>query len=184
MNRLTEPHTRLRIRALDAFLVTCISSMVLILVAIPFSGAVATAIVIVPTPPVPFTDMVLSASDTPDPVQSGDLLTYNIVASNLGPLEATNVNVKIDLPGGTNKPHVLLVSVTTDQGACGVPDKNLKLECGLGSVDTGDSVAIAIVLEVTDRAKGKLNMNSRVDASERDRDGANNRVKAVTTVQN
>lgn len=184
MKLLIDRTPSFRLKPLEAFLIALVSGLVLFLVAVPFSGAVAAAVVIVPTPPVPSTDISLSVTDSPDPVQVGESLTYDIVVSNIGPISATNVALTVDLPGGSKKPRVTNVTVATTQGSCGVPNSQLKLECQLGSIAPGNAVVTTIVVEVTARAKGTLKTTSGIDASERDTNREDNQVKSITTVQN
>ena len=176
-------HTRYRLRPMEGFLIACASVLVLFLVGLPYSGAVASAIVIVPTAPVPSTDVALSVSADEGPVQAGDLLTYDAEISNVGPIEATNVNVDIDLPGRSKKPDVTVVSVDSTQGTCEVPDGGLKFRCALGSVPAGFTAQIEIVVQITDGANGTLKASFNVNASERDTDPPNNRVRTATAVQ-
>lgn len=184
MKRFIEGTPSFRLKPLDAFLVALVSGLVLFVVAVPFSGAVAAAVVIIPTPPVPSTDISLSVTDSRDPVQVGELLTYDIDVSNIGPISATNVALTVDLPGDSKKPRVTNVTITTTQGSCGAPDSQLKLKCQLGSIAPGNTVVTTIVVEVTARAKGTLKTTSRIDASERDTNRKDNQVKSITTVQN
>lgn len=66
------------------------------------SSAVAISTVALPT-----ADLAVSLADAPDPVLSGNLLTYSITLSNLGPATATNVTLLDILP-----PGVTVVSAT------------------------------------------------------------------------
>src|SRR5262249_35220591 len=61
-------------------------------------------------------DLLITKTDSPDPVNLGAPLTYTITVSNLGPNAATNVVVTDPLPAS-----VTFSSVTTDKGSCAAP---------------------------------------------------------------
>ena len=48
----------------------------------------------------PSADLSLTKSDSPDPVQAGELLTYSLGVHNAGPQSATGVVLTDTLPGG------------------------------------------------------------------------------------
>lgn len=173
-----------RLTVVETFLMSSLSALLVFLAVIPFSGAVASAVHIGPTPPVPKTDLAVTVLDVPDPVESGEELTYTVTVSNLGPIEATNVKLSDDLPGNARKPSITFVSVATGQGTCVGPEgSGLKLTCSLGQIDPGGVVVITIVVEINPAARRTLNNKASVDASQGDLNRGNNRVTTITSVQ-
>jgi uncharacterized repeat protein (TIGR01451 family) len=95
-------------------------------------------------------DLAVINSDSPDPVVSGQRLTYTITASNTGGATATGVTARDQLPAS-----VQFVSISTTQGTCtrtasGSPKtKNGTVTCSLGSLAAGDTATITIVVTAT-----------------------------------
>ena len=83
-------------------------------------------------------DVAITKSGSPNPVLQGQTLTYTLVVTNNGPLEATGVVVQDTLPT-----QVSFVSASTTTGIClqvaGVVD------CNLGNMSVGATATITIV---------------------------------------
>jgi len=106
--------------------------------------------------------VVASVSDSPDPVPHGDTLTYTIVVSNVGAVEAENVLVRAGLSGVDN---LSLASATASQGfACSpaVDPLATPIDC-TGDLLGGQSTIVTIVLQVDAGAVSPLQLDVSVD---------------------
>lgn len=128
----------------------------------------------VPTTPPPSegADLSITKSGKPDPVVTGNNLTYTITATNKGPSSATGVVVTDTLPVG-----VTLSSSSTTQGSC---SGTSVVTCNAGSLAKGTSVTITIVVKVT--KEGVLGNAADVIGNETDPNLNNNTATQVTTV--
>jgi uncharacterized repeat protein (TIGR01451 family) len=86
----------------------------------------------------------ITKQDAPDPVVTGNNLTYTIVAGNVGPSDATNVQVVDTLPPGA----VSFITAIPSQGSC-TNNGNISVTCNLGTIAAGNSVTIIIRVKVT-----------------------------------
>jgi uncharacterized repeat protein (TIGR01451 family) len=119
------------------------------------------------------TDLSLTKTASPSPVQATTPLTYNMNVFNHGPtVVATGVRVTDTLP-----PGVTLVSATATQGACSGTDTVI---CDIGTLTMGGGVAVTIV--VSPQAPGELSNTATVSGNEPDPDPSNNTETAVTLV--
>ncbi len=116
-------------------------------------------------------DLVLTHTATPNPVSTGENLTYQLTVANSGPEAATSVVVTMTLSAGTS-----LVS-STPQGACQGTDT---VTCNLGVIDNGANVVVTII--VTPGVAGDLSQQAQVSTGSTDPNGANNSVSMNTTV--
>src|SRR6187551_2183192 len=73
-------------------------------------------------------DLRITKTDNPDPVNVGSTLTYTILVQNLGPDTATGVTVTDQLPKGVD-----FVSATATAGQCA--RKGKKVTCDLGGLN-------------------------------------------------
>ena len=120
----------------------------------------------------PAADLSLTKADSPDPVSTGEKLTYTITVTNNGPSDATGVALTDELP--TAAPHI---SATTTQGAC--DESNDTVTCDLGTLPNGGAATVTIVVSAP--APGTLSNTAAVEANEIDPDTSNN--SAVETTQ-
>jgi len=120
----------------------------------------------------PAPDVVVTMSDSPDPVTFGSNLTYTITVTNIGELPATGVTLTDTLPAGAT-----FVSATPTAGSC---SGTTTITCGLGTLNGGATVTVTIV--VTPPA-GTITNTATATLNETD-NPANNTATAETLVDN
>jgi uncharacterized repeat protein (TIGR01451 family) len=120
----------------------------------------------------PAPDVVVTMSDSPDPVTFGSNLTYTITVTNTGELPATGVTLTDTLPAGAT-----LVSANSTAGSC---SGTTTITCGLGTLNGGATVTVTIV--VTPPA-GTITNTATATLNETD-NPANNTATAETLVDN
>jgi uncharacterized repeat protein (TIGR01451 family) len=119
------------------------------------------------------TDLSLTKTASPSPVQATTTLTYSLNVLNHGPtVVATGVRVTDTLP-----PGVILVSATATQGTCSGMDPVI---CDLGTLTEGGGAAVTIV--VRPQAPGEISNTATVSGNEPDPDSSNDTATAVTLV--
>src|SRR5207253_5161784 len=121
---------------------------------------------------VPGADLSITKTDAPDPVHSGQNLTYTIVVTNNGPSTATGVTMTDQLPKNAG-----FASATTTQGSCS-PSK-ATVTCSLGSLASGASATITIVVKSPTR--GTITNTASVAASSPPDPNTNNNTATATT---
>ncbi|MBI1743222.1 DUF11 domain-containing protein [Candidatus Acetothermia bacterium] len=120
-------------------------------------------------------DLALTATVSPNAVTLGSDLTYTLTATNNGPAVATGVKLRYALPGG-----VTLVSVKSSQGSCdGQPVNGIGI-CRLGTMDSGASATITLVVRPS--AAGTSSIIGDVEGSEYDPNATNNSFSVNATV--
>jgi uncharacterized repeat protein (TIGR01451 family) len=122
----------------------------------------------------PVADLSLTNTDSPDPVLSGQQLTYTLGVHNNGPATATSVSLSDSLPSG-----VTYVSATTTQGSCAHPGNSVI--CAIGNMASGADVTVTIKIDTG--APGTITNDATVLSTATDPNGANNSASAVTTVR-
>ncbi|MGH6932010.1 MAG: hypothetical protein ACREEE_06195, partial [Dongiaceae bacterium] len=126
-------------------------------------------------------DLVLTKSDTPDPVIAGTNLTYDLTVDNLGPSTASNVVIRDVLPAG-----VSIISVNAPGGSCnaGVPgNAALPTTCTFNTVAVADPPkTMQIVVKVLPQTTGILHNDARVSSDTDDPSNANDLATTDTTV--
>jgi uncharacterized repeat protein (TIGR01451 family) len=139
--------------------------------ATPIFGANAFSLQV--TPGVPVADLAVTQSDAPDPVRTGQELTYTASVMNLGPDPATGVVLTDTLPA-----EVALVSAVPSQGSC---TGSTTVNCSLGSLANGASATVVMTVQVIARPGSKRLVNTvNVTAGESDPNGVNNAATAET----
>jgi uncharacterized repeat protein (TIGR01451 family) len=121
------------------------------------------------------TDVGLTKS-APATVAPNGVFTYQLTATNFGPLTATNVTVVDTLPAG-----VTFSSATPSQGSCVFASPTVT--CSLGSLTVNASASVQIEVTATAAAGSTLVNVADVSATEPDPDPSNNHAEANTTVQ-
>ncbi|MBI3457802.1 MAG: DUF11 domain-containing protein [Candidatus Rokubacteria bacterium] len=121
----------------------------------------------------PSADLAITKTDSPDPVQVGQDLTYTITVTNNGPDTATGVGVTDPVPA-----TVSLKSATASQGTC---SGTATVTCNLGSLAGSGTATVTIV--VTPNSAGGISNTATVGAtSPSDPNPANNSATAITMV--
>jgi uncharacterized repeat protein (TIGR01451 family) len=118
------------------------------------------------------TDLELFASDTPDPVEWQNNVTYTFSVYNNSFFTASNTTLTINLPAGMTP-----VSVTPDQGSC---TAGMPIVCSLGDVNGEQTVDVTIV--VTADTPGTKTATAQVTTDAAESDLADNDVTLTTQV--
>jgi uncharacterized repeat protein (TIGR01451 family) len=128
-------------------------------------------------------DLLLSKTDSPDPVATGAPLTYTIQVTNGGPDDATHVVVTDNLPNG-----LTFVSAETTQGSCGVSANKRKVTCSLGTVAVpagpayNPTTATVTIHVLAPTKAGKITNAASVDRDQKDPRKGNNSDRTTTRV--
>ncbi len=104
-------------------------------------------------------DLVVTKTDSADPIAPGNTLTYTIVVSNSGPSDATLVTLTDNLPDG-----IRVTSATSSVGTVTIPAtaqdtiaaNNDDLTVNIGNLATGASATITVVATVLGATRGTL----------------------------
>ena len=91
-------------------------------------------------------DLQVIKTDSPDPVNAGDPLTYGIVVNNLGPNTALGVSVSDTIPAGLTVTSATWTRVSpAGSGSCtGTTTRT----CAIGNLNSGSSATVTIVATV------------------------------------
>ncbi len=122
------------------------------------------------------TDLSLTQTDNPDPVNVANGLSYTLTATNTGPDDATGVTVTDTLPAG-----VVYQSASATQGLCS--EVSGVVTCTLGDMVAGSSATINIAVTAP-FVTGTITNNATISGNETDPIGGNNASAESTTVQN
>jgi uncharacterized repeat protein (TIGR01451 family) len=123
----------------------------------------------------PAANLVVTVSGSPNPVLVGQTLTYTVRVTNNGPNTATNLTVPDTIPS-----NVVLNSATPSQGT--VSQFGSKLIANLGSLASGSSATVTIIVTPTSAAIGSILDAVTASATEGDPNIANNSASVITTV--
>jgi uncharacterized repeat protein (TIGR01451 family) len=93
-------------------------------------------------------DLVVTKSDSPNPVKAGGTLTYTITVYNQGTADATNVHVVDTLPDGVT---FTMVNASPEGSIC---TGTTTIDCGLGTIPEDETETVTI--QVTPSAPGEL----------------------------
>jgi uncharacterized repeat protein (TIGR01451 family) len=118
-------------------------------------------------------DLVVTQTDSPDPVTVGNELTYDVNVKNNGAATAGGVTLADQLPAG-----VIFDSATPSQGTC-TPASGT-VSCQLGTLGSGQSADVEI--KVTPQQGGTITNVASVTSNEDDANTADNMSREDTTV--
>jgi large repetitive protein len=121
------------------------------------------------------TDLDIQLLDEPDPATAGAGLTYRYVATNLGPSDATGVEIDGTLPQAIN-----LQTFTATQGTC--TWQGLAFSCNLGNIAAGATVIATATAIVDSATTASLHTSAEIDGNEVDLALDNNETQATTGV--
>ena len=113
----------------------------------------------------------LSKSAAPDPIITGNQLTYHLTINNLCSKDATGVKVSDLLP-----PQFAYIRATSTQGICSAQDG--RLNCELGKLGPKGSADITVLGTASAPASVILNNQASVSADQEDVDPRNNTASA------
>ena len=123
-------------------------------------------------------NLALTMSDSIDPVTVGGAFTYNLTATNSGPVDATNVTLVDTLPTDLE-----WQSATPSQGSCVHSGEALGgiVTCTLGTIANGANATVDIGVDAQG-APGVINNSATVSANEPDPVSSNNTAVEDTTI--
>jgi len=119
------------------------------------------------TPPPATADLVVTNTDSPDPVVVGNNITYTITVTNNGSTSPATGVVLTDIFDAS----VSFVSATSNQGAA-CTHIGLKVSCNLGNITMPTPVTVSVV--VTPNTVATINNTASVTGSELDPNVTNN----------
>ena len=120
-------------------------------------------------------DLSITKSDSPDPVLAGGTLTYVLTITNTGPSTATGATLTDTLPSG-----VTFASSTPGSPTCS--ESSGTVTCTLGSLASGNSTPVTIVVTVSSSISGTLVNSASVGSDTTDPDPSDNSVLEGTRV--
>lgn len=122
------------------------------------------------------TDLAVTQTDSPDPVNVASPLNYQLLVSNNGPDPATGVTVVDTLPAG-----VTFQSASSTQGSCS--ESGGIVTCVLGPMAAGANATINVTVTAP-VITGTITNSAIVSGNEPDPIAGNNASNEATTVQN
>ncbi len=126
-------------------------------------------------------DLAITKSGAPNPVLSGNRLTYTLTVTNNGPQDATGVTATDPLPTSVHFNSVASTQGTcTRSGATKPSPKEGTITCSLGNLANGASASITIVVTAT--TPGTLSNTATVSGDQSDPNPLNNSATATTDV--
>ena len=120
----------------------------------------------------PASDLVLTKTDSDDPVVLGNEFTYALSVTNRGPFTATGVILTDTIPAG-----VAFVSSTPSQGTC---SGTSIVTCAIGTLGNGDIATVSIV--VIPDSRGVLINTAGVTGDQGDPNTGDNAATETTSV--
>ena len=119
-------------------------------------------------------DLAITKADSPDPVAAGSQLTYTLDYQNLGPSDATGVQILDTLPPG----------VTFVSASAGCTETAGTVTCDVGTVTAGGSGQVLIVVTIPpDAPSGEISNRVTIDSTTDDPTPDDNAVVAGLVVQ-
>ena len=124
-------------------------------------------------------DLGVALDAAPEPVGTGDDLTYSLRVNNAGPDTSAEVEVSLLLPEGTT-----FVAADPSAGTCAAPAPAAPraVTCALGDVPSAGSVDVTVTATVSAPAGSTLTALARVDAATADPDSGGDAAEAISHV--
>ncbi len=123
-------------------------------------------------------DLAITKTANPDPVDQGTNLEYTLQVTNNGPAAAQNVTVSDPLPS-----EVTYVSASTTQGTCTYTAATTTVSCSLGTVSVGGLVLITINVNANTFSSSTLATNTAtVGPTASDPNLTNNTASVTSTI--
>ncbi|HXG67024.1 MAG TPA: Calx-beta domain-containing protein, partial [Blastocatellia bacterium] len=123
-------------------------------------------------------NLAISITDTPDPVDTGQRLTYQVTVSNAGPGIAGGAGVNMPTPAETTFASITLPqAMTPPEGGAG------QISAPLGSIPAGGSAIFDVTFNVLAAARSTVSGSASVTAIGQDANPADNQATVSTTVQ-
>ncbi len=120
-------------------------------------------------------DLQVVKSDSPDPVQSGNTLTYTLAVTNHGPATALNVVVTDTLPGAVS-------FVSAVPGAPDCTESGGVLTCDLGDLSASTTTTVTVRVTVAPGTAGQIVNRATVSSDTFDTVPGNNQDTEPTLV--
>jgi uncharacterized repeat protein (TIGR01451 family) len=115
-------------------------------------------------------------TDSPDPVYTGEVLTYRVAVKNvIGPETATETDLTVDLPGS-----VTFLGSSPSQGTCSAAGQ--QVSCHFGDLPDGMTTTADIRVEA--QSAGTATVSGAATSTTNDPDPVNNQATESTTVNN
>jgi uncharacterized repeat protein (TIGR01451 family) len=124
-------------------------------------------------------DLLVSMSAGPDPVKTGENLTYTIRVKNLGPGPAFNLAINDPLPLGTT-----FVSASSSHGSLTAPPVGTAgtVTCDAARLGSLDTLTVTLVVNVTARGKTTITNEASAGADTPDPNSNNNSAAVQTRI--
>ncbi|MFN8441585.1 MAG: FG-GAP-like repeat-containing protein [Caldilineaceae bacterium] len=117
-------------------------------------------------------DLMLSASDVPTQTLAGEPITYTIVATNLGPQSATNVNLNATLPSGVSS------ALCSTVGLSGCSSSGSLRSASVASLTVNSTVTMTLVITAPNQS-GWLTLTATGNANNESQSANNQSGAAV-----
>ncbi|MEL6148523.1 MAG: DNRLRE domain-containing protein, partial [Chloroflexota bacterium] len=121
-------------------------------------------------------DLSVVGTDNPDPVQTGDPITYEFTVANAGPGRVTAAELTVTLDENLTN-----VTASSDAGACSEPDAVTRV-CAIGAINSGSSEIVTVSGTVAEVAITDLQVSAVASSELTDPNTANNDTTVDTTV--
>jgi uncharacterized repeat protein (TIGR01451 family) len=106
-------------------------------------------------------DLSVTLMDSPDPVATGQVVTYHVDVHNAGPQTATGVSLADDLPSGAT-----FGEARPSSAGCSPPDGVGVVNCSLADLPPGDDATVAV--DVYPTKSGSLSDGASASAAQAD----------------
>jgi hypothetical protein len=140
----------------------------------------------------PSSDLALSVTDAPDPVETNGTLMYTATVTNAGPAAAPDVSLYLEVPRrtpGTYAEGAVATGVSAAQGSCVLPPGGTGgIGCSLGTLAAGAAATVTVTLAAPASAGALTNrfdfrtIGALALSTARDPNETNNSVVVSTTV--